>query len=104
MLLKPARYSRVGHISQRLYEAVLAGCLPLTPTTLTCADVYTPSVLHVADGPETIDRIVWAQRIAGSREHADLIEECLSLLQPFRLSAWARALIELMETLPAGSE
>ena len=91
ILLNPGRYSRVGHISQRLYEAVLAGCLPLTPTTLACADVYTPRALHVADGPETIARIAWAQRITGNHEHAQLIEACLSLLQPFRLSAWARA-------------
>jgi hypothetical protein len=58
----------------------------------------------VADGPETVERIAWAQRIAGSRQHAELIGACLSLLEPFRLSAWARRLIELMKTLPAGSE
>lgn len=104
ILLNPARYSRVAHISQRLYEAVLAGCLPLTPTTLACADAYTPPVLHVSDGAEVIERIEWARGIAGSREHADLIEACLSPLKPFRLSTWARRLTELMETIPAGSE
>lgn len=104
ILLNPARYSRVGHVSQRLCEAVLAGCLPLTPTTLACADGYTPRVLHVADGPETVERIAWAQRITGSRQHAELIEACLSLLEPFRLSVWACRLTELMMTLPAGSE
>lgn len=104
VLLNPTRYSRVGHISQRLYEAVLSGCLPLTPTTLACADAYTPRALHVADGAETIERIEWAQSIAGSHEQAQLIEACLSLLQPFRLSTWARRLTELMENLPAGLE
>ncbi|GLY78874.1 hypothetical protein [Actinoallomurus iriomotensis] len=104
ILLNRARYSRVGHVSQRLGEAVLAGCLPLTPTSLACADVYTPSALHVADGAETVERITWAQRIAGSREHEELIEACLLLLEPFRLSAWARRLTQLMTTIPTGSE
>ena len=31
MLLVPDRYARVAHMTQRLFEAVLAGCLPLTP-------------------------------------------------------------------------
>lgn len=104
ILLNPGPYSQTGHISQRLHEAVLAGCLPLTPTSVACAEVYTPPVLHVAGGGEAIDRIGWAQRIAGSREHADLIEACLSLLEPFRLSTWTRALTDLMAALAAGSE
>ncbi|GAB3977727.1 hypothetical protein GCM10029978_068310 [Actinoallomurus acanthiterrae] len=99
VLLNPRRYSSVGAVSQRRFEGPLAGCLPIAPTTLAQAAAFTPEILHAADGGEVIDRIEWALGIAGSKEHADLIETCLSLLSPFRLSAWAVRLTRLMESL-----
>lgn len=99
VLLNPARYSSVGHVSQRLFEAALAGCLPITPDVIAGAEVFTPPVLHVRDGREVIDRVEWALGIAGSQEHADLIRACLSHLEPFRLSAWTARLMQLIETL-----
>ena len=37
-------------MTQRIFEAVLAGCLPLTPAALPFAAVFTPPALHVATG------------------------------------------------------
>jgi hypothetical protein len=31
VLLLPERYASVGQMTQRIFEAVLAGCLPLAP-------------------------------------------------------------------------
>ena len=43
VLLLPARYAAAGQMTQRLFEAVLAGCLPLTPTTIRHADRVHPT-------------------------------------------------------------
>ena len=88
MLLLPARYARAGQMTQRLPEAVLAGCLPVTPATLPFAATFTPSALHAATGTEAADRITELQRIAiaGTALHAELIAESIARLGIFRLS------------------
>ncbi len=43
VLLAPGRYVRAGQYTQRLQEAVLAGCLPMTPVELTRRWSATPS-------------------------------------------------------------
>jgi hypothetical protein len=99
VLLLPERYASVGAISQRLAEAVLAGCLPITPTTLTGADRLTPSQLHVADAAGVIERIQWARGIAGDGEHAQMIAACLARLEPLRVSRQVALLDQIMTTL-----
>jgi hypothetical protein len=86
VLLLPDRYARAGQMTQRLFEAVLAGCLPLTPAMLPFASAFTPSVLHASTGAEMADRIVGLQGIAGTPRHAGLIADCLGMLRIFRLS------------------
>jgi len=97
VLLLPARYNAVGHQTQRLFEAVLAGCLPLTPTPIPQAAAWTPPELHVADGKQVISKIKWAGRTVGTGDHADLIAGCLTRLNPFRLSLWTDRLHELIQ-------
>lgn len=86
VLLLPNRYGRAGQMTQRLFEAVLAGCLPLTPTTIRDAARFTPPALHVASAAEVVDTVTVWRRQAGSRAHAKLIAECLGRLDLFRLS------------------
>jgi hypothetical protein len=97
VLLLPDRYARVGHMTQRLFEATLAGCLPLTPAPIAAAAPFTPERLHVRDGQQVIERITWARRIAGTAEHAELIADCLAQLEPFRLSTWTSGLISAQD-------
>ncbi|MEV4751985.1 hypothetical protein AB0K21_36990 [Streptosporangium sp. NPDC049248] len=99
VLLMPDRYVATGNISQRFPEAVLAGCLPLTPTTLINAGQITPTELHVANGGEVVERIAWLREIQGGPEHADLIAACLDLLDLFRHSRQVGELERLMATL-----
>jgi hypothetical protein len=87
VLLVPNRYAASGQIPQRLVEAVLAGCLPLTPATIRGAAHFTPRELHVASGADVTRAIRRLARIAGAREHADLIAECVHMLDQFRLSS-----------------
>jgi hypothetical protein len=101
VLLLPGRYARVGHVTQRLFEAVLAGCLPLTPSPIPAAAAFTPGRLHVHDGRQVAERVEWAQRIAGTAEHADLISDCLARLEPFRLSTWTTRLAGVITELTA---
>ncbi|MFD0351726.1 hypothetical protein ACFQ0M_47885 [Kitasatospora aburaviensis] len=42
VLLLPSRYAEVGHITQRLGEAVLAGCLPITPARIRTSTTLVP--------------------------------------------------------------
>jgi hypothetical protein len=99
VLLLPDRYARAGHMTQRLFEATLAGCLPLTSAPIPAAAPFTPECLHVRDGQQVIERITWARRIAGTAEHAGLIASGLARLEPFRLSTWTRELISRMRVL-----
>jgi hypothetical protein len=86
VLLLPGRYARAGQMTQRLPEAVLAGCLPVTPASLPRAPAFTPPVLHAATGDEVVGIISGLQRIAGTSGHADLIARCIAMLGIFRLS------------------
>ena len=87
-------------MTQRLFEAVLAGCLPITPATIACAEQFTPQILHAADGTAVTDLLRWLASIAGTTTHAELLAECLQFLDLFRVS---RQLAVLDQILPTGA-
>ncbi|GIM97947.1 hypothetical protein Ato02nite_097400 [Paractinoplanes toevensis] len=103
MLLLPDRYAQVGHMTQRLFEAVLAGCLPLTPATIRDADTFTPSGLHVADGADAARKIAHLLTIGGSEEHTTLLRACLARLNHFRASRQVAVVDQQLSQLVAGS-
>ncbi|MBO4206307.1 hypothetical protein GSF22_09855 [Micromonospora echinofusca] len=96
VLLLPARYAAAGQMTQRIFEAVLAGCLPLLPADMRGAVAFVPSSLTVRDATDVRHRIDWLTEIAGTGEHASLITECLRLLDPFRLSTQLKVLDYLL--------
>jgi len=99
VLLLPERYWRVGHMTSRWWEALLAGCVPLAPTELHGADAYLPQELHVTDGEHVIERITWLRGIAGTTQHADLLAACLAKLEPVRCSIQVAEAIQILEGL-----
>lgn len=99
VLLLPERYRRVGHMTSRWWEALLAGCLPLLPSDTFGADRYVPSELQVSDGRDVVGRLAWLQSIAGSSRHADLIAECLAKVEPFRCSVQVESALRIFEEL-----
>lgn len=101
VLLLPARYADAGQMTQRLFEAVLAGCLPLTPTAIRHADRFTPPDLHVCDGAEVVSKVQALQAVAGTGRHTDLIAACLRRLDLFRISRQLQVLDQILD--PAGS-
>ncbi|MGI8307166.1 glycosyltransferase family protein [Saccharopolyspora hattusasensis] len=84
VLLLPPRYAASGQMTQRIFEAVLAGCLPLAPDTIRGIDRYVPSAMHVTSGRHAADRIKQL-RSAGTARRADLLAACLEKLEIFRL-------------------
>ncbi|MFG1706482.1 hypothetical protein ACFLIM_25135 [Nonomuraea sp. M3C6] len=100
VLLAPDRYACSGQFTQRLFEAVLAGCLPLVPASLRSADIVAPRELIIADAHELITTLTTLTRIARSRTHADLIAGCVKRLDPFRLSHQIRTISAVLAGRP----
>lgn len=99
VLLLPERYWRVGHMTSRCWEALLAGCIPLAPIELRGGDAYLPRELHVIDGEHVIDRLAWLRGIAGTAQHADLLAACLDKLEPARCSTQVATAVQILEDL-----
>lgn len=91
MLLLPGRYAQAGQMTQRLLEAVLAGCLPLTPDSIRSSGRFTPAQLHVTSGAHAAVKIGELAKMAGTAEHANLLERCVVHLDLFRLSRQIQA-------------
>lgn len=100
VLLLPDRYVRAGQMTQRLVEAVLVGCLPLTPATTRSAEQFTPRRLHVANGAEVATMVTHLRGIAGTNEHVELIATCLRMLDIFRVSRQLDVLDKLLVGQP----
>ncbi|MFE3861872.1 hypothetical protein ACFXPT_15715 [Streptomyces goshikiensis] len=86
VLMLPERYAAVGQMTQRIFEAVLAGCLPLAPADIRFADRFVPEELVVRSGRDVIERLSYLREIAGTQQHADLISACVDRLHLFGLS------------------
>ncbi|MFF4989734.1 hypothetical protein ACFY19_21260 [Streptosporangium saharense] len=102
VLLLPQRYRVAGQMTQRIFEAVLAGCLPLAPADIRRVDRFVPPSLIARDGVDVIGKLAYLQAVAGGQEHTRLIADCLRHLELFRLSTQVRALETMLSEL-AGS-
>ncbi|WP_240522175.1 hypothetical protein [Amycolatopsis vastitatis] len=100
LLLPPTRYAQAGQMTQRLPEAVLAGCLPLTPAGIRGAARFTPTQLHVRDGASAAAKISELRSLAGTPAHAELLADCLTMLDLFRVSRQLAVLDELLDAQP----
>ncbi|MEV0615668.1 hypothetical protein AB0I81_20300 [Nonomuraea sp. NPDC050404] len=99
VLLLPQRYASAGQMTQRIFEAVLAGCLPLAPDNIRHVRRFVPPSLIVRDGGEVVDRLRHLRAIAGTHQHTWLIAECLRRLELFRLSHQVRQFQEALGEL-----
>jgi hypothetical protein len=97
ILLAPPRYAIRGQFTTRLFEAVLAGCLPIGTADLRGVETFLPSELIVRSAAEAATLIDHLRAIAGTPAHASLIRWCLDHLAPFRLSHQLTALNALLE-------
>ncbi|MCX4785422.1 hypothetical protein OG369_04280 [Streptomyces sp. NBC_01221] len=106
VLMLPERYATVGQMTQRIFEAVLAGCLPLTPADICHADRFVPRELIVRSDRDVIERLSYVREIAGTQQHADLIAACVDRLGLFGLSKQVDTLEAVLQGFvrPAASE
>lgn len=91
-------------MTQRIFEAALAGCLPLTPTDIHAAYRFTPRRLHVREGRDLLALVGQLRRIAGGPAHAQLIADCLRTLDLFRLSRQMDALDTVLVRLGGAAQ
>ncbi len=97
MLLLPQRYAIAGQMTQRIIEAVTAGCLPLTPAPIHAAEVFAPAQLHITDGAHASRLITGLCAMVGTDRHIELLADCLHRLEIFRLSRQ----LDILDTLLA---
>lgn len=99
VLMLPERYAAVGQMTQRIFEAVLAGCLPLAPADIRYVNRFVPDELVVRSGRDVIERLSHLRGIAGTQQHADLIAACVDRLRLFGLSKQVDTLESLLHGL-----
>ncbi|MFF4534303.1 hypothetical protein ACFY1P_34150 [Streptomyces sp. NPDC001407] len=99
VLLLPERYAAAGQMTQRIFEAVLAGCLPLAPSSIRHVEHFVPEELVARSGGHVIRRITELKKIVGTRQHADLISACLDRLELFRLSRQVDTLETVLDSI-----
>jgi hypothetical protein len=97
MLLAPDRLAARGQFTQRIFEAVLAGCLPIAPCYLRAAHRVVPRELIAEDAAHARRILARLTEIAASPEHADLISRSIQHLAPFRLSRQTTVLSRLLD-------
>ncbi|MGW5689604.1 hypothetical protein ACWEWX_01165 [Streptomyces asiaticus] len=98
VLLLPRRYAQAGQMTQRIFEAVLSGCLPLCPADIRHAERFVPGPLLVRNGTDVVRTLRWLRAEAGGPTHARLLADCVSRLEPFRLSRQTAVLNGLLDT------
>ncbi len=98
ILLVPDRYATAGQMTQRIIEAVTAGCVPLVPTSIRSAQTFAPTQLHIHDGVTAAHRITELRALATTSRHVALLTECLTRLSAFRLSRQLDTLDTLLNT------
>ncbi|MBV9448243.1 MAG: hypothetical protein JO345_20350 [Streptosporangiaceae bacterium] len=97
MLLAPDRLAVRGQFTQRIFEAALAGCVPITSAYLRAVEQVVPPELIARDAEQARAVLHSLAGIAGGPQHAELIGRCLHHLDPFRLSRQLRVLARLLD-------
>jgi len=82
-LLLPARYSRAGQMTQRIFEAALGGCVPLAPAEIRGVERLVPDDLRVKNGQDVLDA---CRRLARVDLATDVLSALGDRLEIFRVS------------------
>lgn len=96
--LLPARYRARGQMTQRLAEAVLAGCLTIVPADIRGAEHFAPAAL-IASRPEDSSRLMQSLLRLDADQLGELDVLALERLQRFRSSAQTDRLLAYVENL-----
>ncbi len=94
--LLPERLAKAGQMTQRLFESVLAGCLPLAPATIRSAHRFVPRELHVTDAEGVVEAVGRLAAKAGTDAHVALLSSCVDRLDLFRASRQLQVIDQLL--------
>ncbi|HWI94894.1 MAG TPA: hypothetical protein VNS60_02375 [Solirubrobacterales bacterium] len=95
VLLLPDRYAAAGQMTQRIFEACLAGCYPLLPAEIRGGSVFVPDELHVQSAADVVAGCK-RLRTLSPEALADLASRCLARLDVFRVSRQLASLDDLL--------
>jgi hypothetical protein len=95
ILLLPDRHLKTGQMTQRLFEAVFAGCLPLCPIEFRSALRLIPCQLIVSSGAEAA-AVIGDLTVARPAVRAELLAGCLERLDLMRASHQVKTLSEVL--------
>lgn len=102
--LLPERYARAGQMTQRLAESVLAGCIPLVPTSVRSHQAFGPPETHVSAGADVVPVLHHIASIAGRRPHVELLQLCIERLDQFRLTRQLAVVEDVLGVPTASAE
>ncbi|MEO5877936.1 MAG: hypothetical protein ABIS86_04525 [Streptosporangiaceae bacterium] len=98
ILLLPDRHLRSGQMTQRLFESVLAGCVPLCPIEFRSAHRLIPDQLIVSGGTEAA-AVIGDVAAAAPAARAELLAGCLDKLNLMRASHQVRTINEVLTAM-----
>jgi len=84
VLLAPDRYMKTGQFTQRIFESVIGGCIPLVPADYRGSDILLPPFAHANTGCGVVKRVREIQAMS-FEEWQELVHEQMSLLEPFHV-------------------
>jgi hypothetical protein len=96
--LLPPRYRARGQMTQRLAEAVLAGCLTIVPSDIRGAERFAPTAL-IASSTEDAARLMRSLLCLDTDQLGELDAQALEHLQRFRASAQTDRLLAYLDNL-----
>ncbi|MCF2434354.1 hypothetical protein LV779_02995 [Streptomyces thinghirensis] len=99
VLMLPERYAAVGQMTQRIFEAVLAGCLPLRPGGHPLRRPVRPEGTGRALRDDVLERLSYLSEIAGTEQHAALSAACVDRLRLFGLCKQVNTLESVLHGL-----
>ncbi len=82
ILLAPKRYKLTGQFTQRIYEALCEGCMPLCPLDYVDHELVMVPELILRDPEEVVERLRWLRQLPIASWH-DLLERQRNRLSRF---------------------
>lgn len=84
VVIAPDRYYKNGQYTQRVFESIWAGCIPLVPLGYALKELIYPELLWVRDGKEVAEKITQLQQLT-DKELVDIMRTIIVNLKKYFL-------------------
>ena len=96
VLLVPRRYAAVGQMTQRIFEAVLAGCIPVGLTYIRGIKNFVPEELIARQWLDVVQIVEKLDKLRQNSNHEKILRKCLKKLEIFRLSSQLKQIVSFV--------